>query len=446
MSEDFRVIIVGGSVAGLTLAHSLERLGISFQVLEKNDDISPQIGASIGILPNGARILDQLGLFGAIEKEVEPMKTARISYPDGFTFQSDFPSSWEKSFGYPAAFLERQKFLEILYSKLQHKERVHTGQKVVSICYEKSTVIVKTASGDEYSADLVVGADGVHSTVRSEMWKHMAGVKPGISTASNSSALKLEYACIYGISSQVPEIEAGVWYNLLDKQLTLHFIGVAGGRVFWFLIVKPEKEHWHADRQYLTEDETRRICERLGSKRLSPTLTFGDIWSRCDIFKMTPLEEGWFKTWHFHRLVIMGDAVRKMAPSIGQGANMAIEDAAVLANAIWKAGLGSSKFDTSAMELKIEGVLRHYSTSLRTRTRQMCDRSEFLVRLQTHDGLIKRILARYVIPLLGDVPASLSAKSIQAAPLLEFIDIPARSCQDTRVFSPAQRRWFPCSS
>lgn len=96
MSGQFKVIIVGGSVAGLALAHCLERLGIDFQVLEANNNISPQVGASIGILPNGARILDQLGLFEAVEKEVEPMKTSRILYPDGFTFQSDFPSSWER--------------------------------------------------------------------------------------------------------------------------------------------------------------------------------------------------------------------------------------------------------------------------------------------------------------------------------------------------------------
>lgn len=97
MSTDFKVIIVGGSVAGLTLAHCLEKLDISFQVLERNDDISPELGASIGILPNGARILDQLGLFKAVEKEVEPMKKARISYKNDFAFPSDFPASWERS-------------------------------------------------------------------------------------------------------------------------------------------------------------------------------------------------------------------------------------------------------------------------------------------------------------------------------------------------------------
>lgn len=98
MSKDFKVIIVGGSVSGLALAHCLERLGIDYEVLEKNEDISAHVGASIGILPNGARILDQLGLLETIEKEVQPIDTARISFPDGYAFRSDFPSDWEKSY------------------------------------------------------------------------------------------------------------------------------------------------------------------------------------------------------------------------------------------------------------------------------------------------------------------------------------------------------------
>lgn len=91
MSTDFKIIIVGGSVAGLVLAHCLDRLDIPFEILEQNDEIAPQIGASIGILPNGARILDQLGLFDTIEKQIEPLKHAKIYYPDGHTFESQYP-------------------------------------------------------------------------------------------------------------------------------------------------------------------------------------------------------------------------------------------------------------------------------------------------------------------------------------------------------------------
>lgn len=88
---DFNVVIVGGSVAGLALAHCLEVLGVSYTILERGDKIAPNLGASIGILPNGGRILDQLGIFGHVESEVEPLEVARICYSDGFWFKSRYP-------------------------------------------------------------------------------------------------------------------------------------------------------------------------------------------------------------------------------------------------------------------------------------------------------------------------------------------------------------------
>jgi 2-polyprenyl-6-methoxyphenol hydroxylase-like FAD-dependent oxidoreductase len=65
-----KVLIAGGSVAGLTLANILEQIGIDFLVLEKYDEIAPDLGASIAIFPNGFRILDQLGCYDDIKSLV----------------------------------------------------------------------------------------------------------------------------------------------------------------------------------------------------------------------------------------------------------------------------------------------------------------------------------------------------------------------------------------
>lgn len=73
-SHDFKVVIVGGSVAGLVLAHSLHKAGIDYVVLEGRDHIDPQVGASIGLFSNGSRILDQLGVFESILECTEPLK------------------------------------------------------------------------------------------------------------------------------------------------------------------------------------------------------------------------------------------------------------------------------------------------------------------------------------------------------------------------------------
>jgi 2-polyprenyl-6-methoxyphenol hydroxylase-like FAD-dependent oxidoreductase len=66
------VIIVGAGVAGLTLALSLEQANIPFVVLEAHQEVAPQVGASLGLLPNGLLILDQLGVYEDIRSVTTP--------------------------------------------------------------------------------------------------------------------------------------------------------------------------------------------------------------------------------------------------------------------------------------------------------------------------------------------------------------------------------------
>lgn len=74
--DRLRVIIAGGSISGLTLAHSLYCSDIDYVVLESRDEIAPQVGASIVVLPNGSRILDQLGIFDDVFGLVEPLENS----------------------------------------------------------------------------------------------------------------------------------------------------------------------------------------------------------------------------------------------------------------------------------------------------------------------------------------------------------------------------------
>lgn len=74
--DRLRVIIAGGSISGLVLAHSLYCSDIDYVVLESRDEIAPQVGASIVVLPNGSRILDQLGIFDDVFGLVEPLENS----------------------------------------------------------------------------------------------------------------------------------------------------------------------------------------------------------------------------------------------------------------------------------------------------------------------------------------------------------------------------------
>ena len=172
-----RVVIVGGSIAGLSLAHCLARADIDYVVLEKRCELAPQEGASIGIMPNGARILQQLGLYDALEELVHPLEEAHVTYPDGFHYSSQYPRLLCERFGYPLAFLDRQQVLALLADTLPHQDRIHTNTTVVRVDDQGGDLPLRVhcRDGSIYEGDLVVGADGVHSVVRGEMW-HRAGI------------------------------------------------------------------------------------------------------------------------------------------------------------------------------------------------------------------------------------------------------------------------------
>lgn len=87
-TSPLKVIIAGGSVAGLTLANCFEKAGIDYILLEKGARIVYEGGASIGLMANGLRIMDQLDVFEAIRKTTEPLAATYHRTPDGVPYSS----------------------------------------------------------------------------------------------------------------------------------------------------------------------------------------------------------------------------------------------------------------------------------------------------------------------------------------------------------------------
>jgi 2-polyprenyl-6-methoxyphenol hydroxylase-like FAD-dependent oxidoreductase len=81
--KPFRVLVIGGGVAGLIASHALHKAGIDHVVLEKSDEPAPAWGASIAMYPNGCRILEQLGCLHGLNMKCKPADRYVNRMPNG---------------------------------------------------------------------------------------------------------------------------------------------------------------------------------------------------------------------------------------------------------------------------------------------------------------------------------------------------------------------------
>ncbi|KAF7180409.1 hypothetical protein CNMCM7691_009577 [Aspergillus felis] len=426
MDPTFKIIIVGGSIAGLTLAHCLHKADIACIVLEKRPEIAPQEGASVAILPNGGRILDQLGLYDAVEKLIKPKLFLNMRFPDGFQFSDPYPATINELYGFPMACLDRQQLLQILYQSFPKRSNIYAGKNVIRVDQEDSRVLVCTADGSTYEGDLVVGADGVHSCVRTQMWRAAQVRRPGLISESEIQGRSIEYACIFGASTTVPGLNERHLHSIVDNGTAVILIPGVNGRLSWFIIVKLDKRYQYGNAPRFSVKDAAAWGERLTDKYIWKDIKFKQVWQNRKTFVMTALEEYVCRNWSYGRIVCIGDSMHKMTPNLGQGANCAIEDAAALANKIHDA-LRAKHPGHRLCDEEIENVLSEFGNVQVERISKVYNVSRIAVRLQTRANLVYRVVLRYLVPYAGDKPAKRAVRILEGATVLDFIPVPTRS-------------------
>ncbi|RMJ12389.1 hypothetical protein CDV36_007925 [Fusarium kuroshium] len=332
----FKVVIVGGSVSGLSLASMLEKFDIEYILLEAHSTIAPQLGASIGLLPSGLRILDQLGCYDkirALAGDCNYRASMRLFcgkfWADGK--QPTFSERLEHRIGYPQIFIDRQTLLRVLYDKLKFKDRVLTRKRVTRVDMTEGLVKVHTTDGSVYSGDIVVGADGVHSAIREEMWRHAnESNNSGLFKPNELSGLQAESKCIFGISKRPSQLSSKpLQINAFFKDCNYMILSAPGDRLYWFLFTEMNKTYGKSIPRFTKEDE-RLLAEQHFADRVTDGTTFRDIYENRLHTTLVSLEDHVFPRWHFQRIITIGDAAHK-------GGNGAMETAAVLVNKEQKA-------------------------------------------------------------------------------------------------------------
>ncbi|KAH6995512.1 hypothetical protein BKA56DRAFT_538510 [Ilyonectria sp. MPI-CAGE-AT-0026] len=425
----FTVVIVGGSVSGLSLANMLEKAGIRFVLLEANDDIAPQVGASIGLQPNGLRILDQLGCADEVLSLVDtPLQDVFVRVSDGsaIAHHKKFHDNVMARHGYPTIFIDRQMLLETLYNNLESKASVLTGQLVESITRLDDSVQVVTSKGDTFRGDILVGADGIYSTVRKEMWRLGNKMSPGYFPLDEWSKVPCYYKCIFGISRPIAALTKGAHY-VMNHYYSYLIITGPGERVYWFLLVKLDVPLFGNDIPRYSKSDEDALARQHASDPITPSVTFGQLYEARTSSVLTPLHEYVFEKWHFERVITIGDAAHKFEPLTGHGGNSAIETAATLTNHLF------SNKDSDLTRSDVQGI---FSNTQNDRFKRV----SFLVAdahaQQQNDALETPFLA-------------LMARKFVGATRLEMVSVPKRGhlipFNDELPATPLGSTWLPAS-
>ena len=304
-----KVAIIGAGLGGLATAIALRKQGIDAHVYEKAREFSP-VGAGLGLLPNGLRCLDGIkpGIVITLKSAGCQVKKLTFKTSTGETIMTSENTMMAK-YGQPLLTIWWWRLQQILASYLP-SEVIHLNYRCIGFEQNETTVITHFENGKTAQADLLIGADGVKSTVRhiligdgepryigSMSWRAVVEHKDKLLQPDEVILMKGEKSIVYLLNCGEGNMNWLARKLLPDSSLSLS-AAEAKSRVI------KEFANWI--------EPIRELIEGTDAKRILE----GQI---CD---RLPL-----KKWSYGRVTLLGDAAHPMAPSAGQGANTTFEDA-----------------------------------------------------------------------------------------------------------------------
>jgi 2-polyprenyl-6-methoxyphenol hydroxylase-like FAD-dependent oxidoreductase len=441
-STQFRVLITGGGIAGLTLANALQHAGIDYLLLEARDDFAPQLGASIGIGPNGGRILDQLGCYGDIMANTVPLDhtSSRNSKGGYIRPKTDGFRLVQARSNYCMCFLDRQTVLSILAKHICDKKKLLLNKRIVQADESPDGVTIICKDGTTYSGDILVGADGAHSIVRHEMWRAAELRSPGEISDEEKGSMFAEYRCIYAISKSIPGLPPREFAVTFKKDVTPIVITSREDRVYWFLIERmPEIRRYGQIPRFNKTDAEALVAKHMEIPLTDDgNITVNDLWQNCITHSIVPLEEAFYKHWSFGRFVCLGDSAHKMTPNSGSGGNSAIEGAAALANELHSLVQHNRRPGSSVPTESISTALSNYQKTRQIRASATVTAANYVTRFHALRGLAEYISANYLMPYSGDLLVDLASDTWIGAVRIRYLPLPQRSMLGTMPFNPEQ--------
>ncbi len=309
------VVIIGGGIGGLTMALALKKAGIKATVFEQTERLGAA-GAGLLLASNAVKGLTRLGLGQAIKDLSVPQLKAGIYSNRGEFLGETSGEELEKRFGAITLAVHRADLQEMLL-KAVGRENVKLGHQLKEFEQDAVGVMVKFENGQEARAGLLIGADGLHSRVREQLF---GKTQPRYSG----------YTAWRGIVGfEHSQLLPGEFWGCGAR---FGIAPLSAGRVYWFACKNApegERDKPGERKQELLDifgQWTKPIPALLAATEAGAIL-------RNDIYDRVPL-----KKWSVGRVTLLGDAAHPMTPNLGQGACQAIEDAVVLGECLQKPG------------------------------------------------------------------------------------------------------------
>ncbi|HEX7155462.1 MAG TPA: FAD-dependent monooxygenase [Thermoanaerobaculia bacterium] len=300
-----RVLVIGGGIGGLATAIALRQQGLETIVCERAGAMR-EVGAGITLWSNAIGVLRQLGVAEEIIATGAVLHRAEIRTSVGRVLSATDVDSLSAKIGEPCIMLHRAELLSILAAKVPD---VRLGMECVAV----SDGAAMFADGTRIEADVIVGADGIHSAVRKQLFPAVVPRYSGYTGWRGTVPID-------GLPSDELHGTAIEWWG---RGTRFGIVPIGAGRVYWFATANQPPGVQRAP-----------LAELFGTWEAPVPAIVAKATQvlQNDIYDLAPSRE-WFRG----RTVLLGDAIHATTPNMGQGAAQALESALSLSRALAEA-------------------------------------------------------------------------------------------------------------
>lgn len=311
-----KIAIIGGGIGGLTAAAALARRGLDAEIYEQAPALE-EVGAGVGLWPNALRALEPIGLAGKVGQLAESIARQGLKRPDG-TWLMYFPTElMNKRWGAGFTVVHRAELQSLLAAQLD-AATIHLGARCTGFQDTGKAVTASFEDGREVKADVLVGADGVHSVVRTALFGPARLRYRGYSVVRSLTP-----------SGSVPPLSEGI--ETWGRGARFGLAPASGDRVIWYAM-------WNTPAGGDHDGDTAARLRTLFGVWHDPIPAVIEATPESAIVRNDIYDRWPTRTWTRGLVALIGDAIHPMTPDLAQGACQAIVDATTLADCLAEPG------------------------------------------------------------------------------------------------------------